>query len=81
MMKSMTGKTFMNAVANGRIDVVELLLSLLEAFPAASEYDEVLRQNCERCGEPASQPVCALCQLSAWFARPGRAPNPADLPS
>jgi len=60
---------------------LQLLLSLLEAFPAELEYEEVLRKECERCGEPASQPVCALCQLSEWFARPRRAPNPADLPS
>jgi uncharacterized protein (TIGR00269 family) len=60
---------------------LQLLLSLLEAFPAELEYDEVLRQECARCGEPSSQPVCALCQLAEWFARPGRTPNPVDLPS
>ncbi|MBN2026506.1 MAG: adenine nucleotide alpha hydrolase family protein, partial [Actinobacteria bacterium] len=60
---------------------LQLLLSLLDAFPAESGYDDAPRLECARCGEPSSQPVCALCQLSEWFARRGRAPDPADLPS
>lgn len=59
---------------------LQLLLSLLEAFPAGEEGDEAPRVGCARCGEPSSQPLCALCQLADWFAHPRRTPNPQQVP-
>jgi uncharacterized protein (TIGR00269 family) len=60
---------------------LQLLLSLLEAFPAQAENAASPRSACARCGEPTAQQFCALCQLADWFSRPRRAPTAPDLPS
>lgn len=48
---------------------LRLLLSLQEAIPAGGDLHEGEHTACESCGEPTSQRLCALCQLSNWFAR------------
>lgn len=48
---------------------LRLLLSLQEAIPCGQGPDMEERSACERCGEPTSQRLCALCQLSDWFSR------------
>jgi uncharacterized protein (TIGR00269 family) len=48
---------------------LRLLLSLQEAVPAEKDRDMNEHKPCERCGEPTSQRLCALCQLSDWFSR------------
>ena len=56
---------------------LRLLLSLQEALPVEIDAAPGPRKPCPRCGEPTSQDLCALCQLSDWFAAPGRAkPDP-----
>lgn len=60
---------------------LRLLLSLQEALPAEDSHNSGAREQCPRCGEPTLQPLCALCQLADWFARPQRAPDPADPPA
>lgn len=49
---------------------LRLLLSLQEAIPGGEDPYEGEHTACERCGEPTSQRLCALCQLSDWFSRP-----------
>ena len=47
---------------------LQLLLSLQQAFPA--EGDEVHLtelQTCATCGDPSTQPVCALCHLREFL--------------
>jgi len=51
---------------------LQLLLSLQEALPKEGRQDTSPRSSCPRCGEPTSQEICALCQLTEWFARPSR---------
>jgi uncharacterized protein (TIGR00269 family) len=58
---------------------LQLLLSLQQALPVEAELDKAGGAECQRCGEPASQPLCALCQLADWFARPRRAPVPESV--
>ncbi len=50
---------------------LRLLLSLQEAVGGGRDAEVGERNACERCGEPTSQGLCALCRLSEWFARPG----------
>jgi tRNA(Ile)-lysidine synthase TilS/MesJ len=50
---------------------LQLLLSLQEAFPIPEERSGPSLAACNRCGEPTTQPLCALCQLADWFARRG----------
>ncbi len=50
---------------------LRLLLSLQEVIPDRVGGEEVELSACERCGEPSSQRLCALCQLAEWFSRPG----------
>ncbi len=47
---------------------LQLLLSFMDAFPAPGDESEGARRPCARCGEPTAQELCALCQLSDWFA-------------
>jgi uncharacterized protein (TIGR00269 family) len=52
---------------------LQLLLSLQEAIPGGEDlYEPAAHTTCARCGEPTSQPFCALCQLADWFSRPKR---------
>jgi uncharacterized protein (TIGR00269 family) len=60
---------------------LRLLLSLQEAIPAGEDMNAGEHTPCERCGEPTSQRLCALCQLADWFSRPGRTSSPPDLGS
>ncbi len=53
---------------------LQLLLSLQEALPVEDGVDASPRTPCPRCGEPTSQQICALCQLTEWFSRPSRTP-------
>ncbi|MBC7231468.1 MAG: adenine nucleotide alpha hydrolase family protein [Actinobacteria bacterium] len=48
---------------------LQLLLSLMQAFPPQWEEVESPRRPCARCGEPSAQGLCALCQLAEWFSR------------
>jgi tRNA(Ile)-lysidine synthase TilS/MesJ len=50
---------------------LQLLLSLQEAFPAERGEEEGISglQACSGCGEPSTQPVCALCNLRAFLSR------------
>jgi tRNA(Ile)-lysidine synthase TilS/MesJ len=50
---------------------LQLLLSLMEAFPPQEEYQWRPTGPCPRCGEPTSQPLCPLCLLAEWFSSPG----------
>jgi uncharacterized protein (TIGR00269 family) len=54
---------------------LQLLLSLQEALPVEDGLDAASRPACPRCGEPTSQELCALCQLTEWFSRPSRTPG------
>jgi tRNA-5-methyluridine54 2-sulfurtransferase len=55
---------------------LRLLLSLQEAISPGYQLNETEAPlKCERCGEPTSQRLCALCQLADWFARPGHMPS------
>ncbi len=47
---------------------LQLALSLREALPEGEACESEPRSPCARCGEPTSQPLCALCQLQDWFA-------------
>ena len=47
---------------------LQLLLSLQEVLRAEEAQPSTPRTACARCGEPTSQPLCALCQLAGWFA-------------
>lgn len=57
---------------------LQLLLSLQQAFPVVREEEgeegPAGLQACSGCGEPATQPVCALCNLRA-FLNLGSDPN------
>lgn len=54
---------------------LQLLLSLQEAFPTEREEGvSAGLQACSSCGEPATQPVCALCHLRD-FLNSGSAPH------
>jgi tRNA-5-methyluridine54 2-sulfurtransferase len=48
---------------------LRILLSLQEIMPAGEAIEAEPLVGCERCGEPAAQSLCALCQLSDWFSR------------
>lgn len=56
---------------------LQLALSLREALPEGEPPGSGPRSPCARCGEPTSQPLCAICQLSDWFA--ARSSSPPDL--
>ncbi|MBC7247526.1 MAG: adenine nucleotide alpha hydrolase family protein [Actinobacteria bacterium] len=53
---------------------LQLLLSLREAMPEGETTDREPPSDCTRCGEPTSQPLCAICQLSDWFAHGSASP-------
>ena len=57
---------------------LRLLLSLQEAMPVDEMMDANPRTACASCGEPTSQSLCALCQLTEWYAHLGRAPSLPD---
>ncbi len=47
---------------------LQLLLSLQEAFPPGGGREgEGAMLSCNICGEPSSQPECALCRLRSWL--------------
>lgn len=54
---------------------LQLLLSLREVLPQGETNGHKPASRCERCGEPTSQPLCAVCQLSDWFARGSASPG------
>ncbi|MEW6554838.1 MAG: ATP-binding protein [Actinomycetota bacterium] len=54
---------------------LQLLLSLQEAIPGGEDFYEAAHAACGRCGEPTSQPLCALCQLADWFSRSKPGPS------
>lgn len=60
---------------------LQLALSLREAIPEGEAPDSGPRSPCARCGEPTSQALCAVCQLSDWFARrSSSSPDPGCTP-
>ncbi len=51
---------------------LQLLLSLREVLSLEGMTLSGPKSPCLRCGEPSSQPLCAVCQLGDWFLRGGR---------
>lgn len=48
---------------------LQLTLSLREILSSEDPAASGPKAPCLRCGEPSSQPLCAVCQLSDWFAK------------